>query len=528
MIPVIDLFAGPGGLGEGFSAFRTDSEKQFKVVLSIEKDPSARETLRLRSFLRNFPAKIPDAYYQLLRGEISLDELYLRFPSEASKADEEAWLAELGNPKKNPSYEIDERIERALKGATNWVLIGGPPCQAYSIVGRSRMARDREKLEKDHRHFLYKEYLRILAVHRPPLFVLENVKGILSSKVEGSLIIDRILADLRKPCETNGIETGTASGRPASYDLFPFAHYRDASLTSGTLFGNVETDPSDYVICAEKHGMPQARHRLILLGIRSDLKIAPRPIPTKDKAISMWKAVGDLPKLRSKLSKEEDSGEAWAAAIRQVGDAKSLPRDGVDLDVWRGIKKARNSLDSSLTPGGEFVRGEINPVWQRGWFHDPRLHGACNHSTRSHITPDLWRYFYAACFAKVRQKSPLLGDFPVHLLPKHRNAAKVRDEDEIDFADRFRVQVKNRPSTTVTAHIAKDGHYFIHPDPLQCRSLTVREAARIQTFPDNYYFLGPRTSQYQQVGNAVPPLLARQLAIVVYQLVRRRQRMKAI
>lgn len=518
MIPVIDLFAGPGGLGEGFSAFRSVGKKQFKVVLSIEKNSWARETLRLRSFFRHFSSGAPDDYYELLRGKISLDELYLRYPKEATKADGEAWLAELGNPEKNPTPEIDERIKKSLDGASNWVLIGGPPCQAYSLVGRSRMAREPEKLEKDPRHFLYKEYLRILAVHRPPVFVMENVKGILSSKVEGSLIINRILADLREPCESYGFETESKPKKKTAYTLFPCAHYGDSPFSS-SFFEELELNPSGYIICAEKHGIPQARHRLILLGIRSDLKIAPKALSVTTKPVSMWKAVQDLPKLRSKLSKEEDSAEAWISSIKQVGDVKGFSVEGIDWDVWRVLKKLRRHLNSTLTPGGEFVVGDKDPAWQRGWFHDPRLHGACNHSTRGHIAADLWRYFYAACFAKVRHKSPLLTDFPVHLLPKHQNATHVQDDDDVDFADRFRVQVKNRPSTTVTAHIAKDGHYFIHPDPLQCRSLTVREAARLQTFPDNYFFLGPRTSQYQQVGNAVPPLLAKQLAAVVYRLV---------
>jgi DNA (cytosine-5)-methyltransferase 1 len=125
------------------------------------------------------------------------------------------------------------------------------------------------------------------------------------------------------------------------------------------------------------------------------------------------------------------------------------------------------------------------------------------------MASDLSRYLYASSFAAVHGRSPKLQELPGALKPEHKNA------DGDDFTDRFRVQLRSRPATTVTSHIAKDGHYFIHHDPSQCRSLTVRETARLQTFPDNYFFAGGRTDQYVQVGNAVPPFLARQIAAVV-------------
>jgi len=122
---------------------------------------------------------------------------------------------------------------------------------------------------------------------------------------------------------------------------------------------------------------------------------------------------------------------------------------------------------------------------------------------------DLQRYLFAAAYAEVAHRSPKMIDFPRGLIPRHKNA---EDGNTKVFSDRFRVQTRDRVATTVTCHIAKDGHYYIHYDPQQCRSLSVREAARIQTFPDNYLFEGNRTAQYTQVGNAVPPFLAGQIA----------------
>lgn len=132
---------------------------------------------------------------------------------------------------------------------------------------------------------------------------------------------------------------------------------------------------------------------------------------------------------------------------------------------------------------------------------------------------DLHRYLFASSFAATNGRSVQIDDFPKALLPAHKNVHDGREQDH--FSDRFRVQLSDRPSTTITSHISKDGHYFIHYDPAQCRSLTVREAARLQTFPDSYKFEGNRTSQYHQVGNAVPPLLSMQVAEIVHDILKR-------
>jgi DNA (cytosine-5)-methyltransferase 1 len=146
------------------------------------------------------------------------------------------------------------------------------------------------------------------------------------------------------------------------------------------------------------------------------------------------------------------------------------------------------------------------------WLLDPRLGVLPNNETRCHMQSDLSRYLFASVYAELLGASPKASDFPDTLIPDHRSWASG------SFADRFRVQLRGQPSTTITSHISKDGHYFIHPDPEQCRSLTAREAARLQTFPDNYFFKGTRTQQFIQIGNAVPPFLAKQIAQALYSL----------
>jgi DNA (cytosine-5)-methyltransferase 1 len=161
--------------------------------------------------------------------------------------------------------------------------------------------------------------------------------------------------------------------------------------------------------------------------------------------------------------------------------------------------------DASLPAG----YGTSNDDLMR-WLERPELQALAQHETRGHMASDLGRYLFAAVFGEKRQYSPKAADFPLALSPDHKNWHSGI------FSDRFRVQLAHEAATTVTSHISKDGHYFIHPDPVQCRSLTVREAARLQTFPDDYLFLGNRTQQYVQVGNAVPPFLARQIAALIH------------
>lgn len=511
MIKVVDIFAGPGGLSEGFASITAKAGKPaFDVVLSVEKEVQAFETLRLRTFFRKFPKSPPKDYYRFLRGEIDRTTLFKAHTAEERLATAQCWHATLGPGGESPD-QVSKKIDAAIDGDTDWVLIGGPPCQAYSLAGRSRNQGNPEyDASADVRQRLYVEYLTILAEHRPAVFVMENVKGLLSATLANERVFHRILDDLRDPATA-----ATRDGR--STKRIKKGGYRIYSLTESRLFENGDLDGS--VIHAEKYGVPQARHRVILLGIRDDISgVTPKTLEPQE-GVTVASVIASLPHLRSGISpKSKDSAEAWKECLRSQIDRRWVNAGTKKVDSKALSLVIRSKLEAVVKPtadrGGEFVKGEITCKYAPEWFCDDDIGGICNHSSRSHMETDLFRYFYAACFAKEYGKAPSLKNFPTDLLPDHDNVHEAI-ENGGQFSDRFRVQVASKPSTTIVSHISKDGHYYIHPDPLQCRSLTVREAARLQTFPDNYFFCGNRTAQYIQVGNAVPPLLARQIGEIV-------------
>jgi len=498
--PVVDVFAGPGGLGEGFASLdRGAGNPGFASAASIEQDTFSHQTLHLRHFLRSFPgSEFPEHYYRYLRDEITRKELYDLYPANKEHADRSALRISLG-PENHEA--VRKLIADRLKMEKRWALVGGPPCQAYSLVGRSRMMGDPE-FEKDIRHFLYREYLRIIVDHAPPVFVMENVKGLLSAKVDGQLVITRIIADLVSPKSALG-----TSENGLGYTLY--------SLSEDELPG-FEADPRLFLVRAEEFGVPQARHRMFIVGIRKDINIKPSRLKPH-RPPTLKQTIGDLPAVRSGLSKGGDSLEKWRREIDDI-DLESV-RAELNGQAYAGDLVAMMNLDPDQ-PKRELQRCSTQYPARPGLQHavfdsivDPLLDYLDAHEARSHMPSDLRRYAFASSFASITGKSPKLSDFPLSLLPAHTNVQLGREGKM--FSDRFRVQLPDQPSTTVTSHISKDGHYFIHYDPVQCRSLTVREAARLQTFPDNYKFEGPRTAQYHQVGNAVPPYLARQIAAIV-------------
>jgi len=431
----IDIFAGCGGLSEGFK------QAGFDIIAQVEMDRWACETLKTRHLYYELKEKRKGyLYHRYLKEKVSRDHLFNRFPDIEKSVSYRVIRGTFG---KDNMKEIIKKIESSGRyhGSPKFhVLLGGPPCQPYSLIGR---ARDPCRMEYDERHYLYEHYLDILRHFQPDIFVYENVPGLFTARAMGKEIFKKILEDFL--------------ALNPSYEITPPLE-------------QICEDPHSYILDSVGFHVPQRRKRLFLIGYR---KVLERRNP------GIKEIFRNLQRVALKNKKN-----GYLTVDDAIGDLPRL-KPGQGNDGWLGVYDGNAGLKSY-----QIKMRKDSP-------------GILNHKARKHMKTDIERYRFFIEHHKNGHGAATLNDLirkRPDLIPEHKCLDK--------FLDRFKVQWWNRPSSTITAHICKDGHYYIHPDIDQCRSFTVREAARCQSFPDNFKFEGPRTEQFRQVGNAVPPLLA--------------------
>lgn len=385
----IDLFAGCGGLSEGFY------RQGFKALAHVEINHFACESLKERM-----------SYY----GYSNVDEKVLE--SDITTEDTFNKLKEVVG---------DQKVD---------VIIGGPPCQAYSTAGR---VRDSERMSKDPRNFLFESYVKYLNYFKPTFFVFENVVGVLSAKVKGKKIFPQIIKALSKDYK-------------------------------------VIDDPNILIHNTAEYGVPQVRKRIIIMGVRKDVA-EKEPSDLYTKVIKThW--------LEETTEKEKINKQKFISVKEAIGDLPSV-EPGKDSSTDQYDYKLSNSFLEKISNKG------IHPLLD----HIARNHNDLDRERFRQMINNHWS------FGELRKNIPSLE----------------HDRPRV-FDNSYVVQWWDQPSKTILAHIYKDGFQFIHPDASQARTFTVREAARIQSFPDDFVFCGSRSEKYKQIGNAVPPLFAEALA----------------